>query len=90
MPAMASPQRGHINGEPRVRYLPSANLVVVLPDGNDRVVLRPFDLMAELDAGLQDYLFVASVPPTRVRRGTAFSYALEVRSRHAGSDDLLH
>jgi hypothetical protein len=82
--AMASPQRGHINGEPRVRYLPSSNLVVVLPDGNDRVVLRPFDLMAELAAGLQDYLFVTSVPPTRVRRGSAFSYSLEVRSRHAG------
>jgi hypothetical protein len=76
--------RGLVQGEPRLRYLPSANLVVVLPEGNDRVVLRPFDLMAELDAGGRDYLLVASVPPTRVRRGSAFSYPLEVRSRHGG------
>jgi hypothetical protein len=47
-------------------------------------VLRPFDLMAELDASGRDYLFVASVPPTHVQRGRSFSYPLEVRSRHGG------
>jgi hypothetical protein len=82
--ALPPPLRGNFKGEPRVRYLPSANLLVALPESNDRVVLRKFDLMAALDESGKDYLFVASVSPSRVRAGTSFVHPLEVRARNKG------
>src|SRR5262249_20392015 len=75
---------GHIRGEPRVRYLPSANALVNLPESNDRVVLRPLDLIEALNQSGQDYLFVLSRPETSVAAGATFTYRMDVRSKAAG------
>jgi hypothetical protein len=66
--------------EPRVRYLPDAHLLVFLPEGNRQVVVRPFDLTAELKEAGQEYLFVTSLPKTRARAGTLYTYRIEAQS----------
>jgi serine/threonine protein kinase len=75
---------GRFPGEPRVRYLPSANVLLTLPEGNDRVVMRPFNLLRELGRAGGDYLFVLSRPDRFVAGGSAFRYQMDVRSRAAG------
>jgi hypothetical protein len=75
---------GHFNGEPRARYLPSANVLVVLPDSNDRVVVHPFNLMQELNDSGQQYLFVLSEPRTRAGAGKEYLYAIDARSKAGG------
>jgi hypothetical protein len=75
---------GLVGGEPRFRYLPSAKVFISLPETNDRVVLRPFDLDDELKRSGEKYLFVASVPPARVETASVFAYKLDVRSKVGG------
>jgi hypothetical protein len=75
---------GQIDGEPRVRFLPSARVLLTLPEGNDSVVLRRLDLRAALNESGQDYLFVRSVPPFRAPAGDTLVYRVEVESK-AGS-----
>jgi hypothetical protein len=75
---------GHFDGEPRVRFLPSARVLLTLPESNDRVVLRRLDLREALDASGQDYLFVRSVPPFRASSGDVLVYRVEVDSKAGG------
>jgi hypothetical protein len=75
---------GYVFGEPRVHYLPTANVLLTLPESNDRVVVRPLDLMESLDRSGENYLFVASVPRTRVTTGGTYVYRLDVRSKAGG------
>jgi serine/threonine protein kinase len=77
-------QWGLIGGEPRIHYLPSANVLLTLPESNDRVVVRRFDLFASLDKEGRDYLFVLSPPRTRVRSGTDYVYVMDIRSKAGG------
>jgi hypothetical protein len=70
--------------EPRVRYLPDTHLLVFLPEGNSKVVVRPFDLIDELKKSGQDYLFVTSLPKSRARAGEPYAYDMEVQSRPDG------
>ena len=74
-------QWGHFNGEPRARYLPSANVLVILPDSNDRVVVHPFNLMQELNDSGQQYLFVLSEPRTLAAAGQEYVYAIDAKSK---------
>jgi mono/diheme cytochrome c family protein len=75
---------GQFIGEPRVHYLPSAHVLVTLPESNDRVVLRPLNLREELNRSGEDYLVVLSKPPSRVAVGATFRYPMEVLSKSAG------
>jgi hypothetical protein len=75
---------GHINGEPRIHYLPSANVLVNLPESNDRVVVRPLNLIDALNQLGQDYLFVLSRPDRQVAAGSTFTYRLDVKSKAGG------
>jgi hypothetical protein len=77
-------QWGVVGGEPRIHYLPSAQVLLTLPESNDRVVLRPLDLFASLDREGQNYLFVLSAPRTRVRAGAEYDYPLDIRSKAGG------
>ncbi len=72
-----------VNNEPRVHYLPSANVLVDLPESNDRVVLRPLNLMEELKRSVKDYLFVLSRPDKHVAAGTMFTYRMDIRSKES-------
>jgi serine/threonine protein kinase/mono/diheme cytochrome c family protein len=72
-----------VNNEPRVHYLPSANVLVNLPESNDRVVLRTLNLMEELKRSGQDYLFVLSRPDKHVAAGSTFTYRMDLRSKES-------
>ncbi len=67
-----------------VYLIPDAKLLVILPDGNDRLVLHRFDLDELLAKANVDYLFVQSRPPTVGVRGQPFDYLLAVRSKRGG------
>jgi mono/diheme cytochrome c family protein len=72
-----------VNNEPRIHYLSSANVLVNLPESNDRVVLRPLNLMEELKRSGQDYLFVLSRPDKHVAAGKLFTYRMDIRSKES-------
>ena len=75
---------GHFNGEPRARYLPSANVLVILPDRGDRVEVHPFNLMQALNDSGQPYLFVLSEPQTRAFAGKDYVYRIDAKSKARG------
>jgi mono/diheme cytochrome c family protein len=74
----------NVQAEPCVRYLPRANLLVFVRQVEKQVVVRPFDLTAELARAGKDYLFVVSVPKTHARAGGTFVHQLDVRSKAGG------
>jgi serine/threonine-protein kinase len=80
---------GLIGDQPRIHYLHSAQVLLELPESNNRVVIRPLDLFATLESEGKSYLFVLSVPRTRVRAGTIYDYPLDVRSKAGGVHYLL-
>ncbi len=68
----------------RVHLIPRARALVTVGEGNDRLILRQFDLAAALAAGGKDFLFVDSAPPAFAIRGTAYNYALHAESSKGG------
>ena len=69
------------NYEPTIRYLPKHNLLVWMPDERrheegpeNKIVIRDFDLKAELDKQRQPYLFVDSRPNEKLQYGSDFKY----------------
>jgi len=64
----------------RFHFIPQANLLVTIPSSNDRLVLRQFDLRAELRKTGIEYLIVVSSPPPTARPGDVYQYQLEVES----------
>jgi hypothetical protein len=69
---------------PRVYYLPSANVLVNLRQWNEGMVLRPLNLLAELNRSGRDYLFVVSRPAAAVAPGGTFTYRIQAHSKVAG------
>src|SRR5262245_16903314 len=47
----------------RVFFIPRAKLIVLFPEGNDRLELYPFDVESALEKSGLDYLLVSSRPP---------------------------
>ncbi len=75
----------HLTPDRRVHLIPDAKLLVTIPPGNDRLVLRPFDAERVLEAsGLTDYLLVTSRAPTAAVRGKDYVYQLAVKSKKGG------
>jgi S1-C subfamily serine protease len=68
----------------RIFLIPQANLIVVLPAANDRVVLHRFDIDRALEKSGIDYLVVTSRPPPTARRGSVYTYQVAVKSRYGG------
>ena len=73
--------KGRLGFLPRVNYLPAEKRLIVIPDSNDRVVVRPFDLDQALKSTAADYLFVISRPTTRLKPGEQLSYQVEALSK---------
>lgn len=67
----------------RVHFVPSAKLLVSVPAGNTKLILRKFDPEAALDASGVDYLYVTSRPPTAVP-GKGYEYQIAAKSRKGG------
>jgi S1-C subfamily serine protease len=67
----------------RYWFIPTAELLVTIPNTNDRLVLRRVNILAQLDKQGVDYLFVVSSPPTNAAKGRRYEYQLEVKSKRA-------
>jgi hypothetical protein len=83
-PGTTAVEWGLFQGEPRFRYVPSANVFLTIPDSNDKVIVRPFNLTEALDKTGEAYLFVISRPPTRARAATTYKYQIEAQSKEGG------
>lgn len=68
----------------RVHLIPDAKLLVTIPAGNDRLVLRRFDPEQALEKSGLDYLAVTSRAPTAAKRGAEYSYQIAVKSKKGG------
>ncbi len=64
-------------------FLPAIDLLVVVPYTNREVLLHRAHLADAIEQRGSD-LFVLSVPADIARRGTTYSYPLQVYSRHGG------
>jgi hypothetical protein len=68
----------------RIHLIPDAKLLVTIPNTNDRLILRRFDLDELLAKADVDYLFVVSQPPLGVKLGEKLAYQLVVKSKKGG------
>jgi hypothetical protein len=68
----------------RIHLIPDAKLLVTIPNTNDRLIVRRFDLDELLAKADVDYLFVASQPPLGVKAGEKLTYQLTVKSKKGG------
>jgi hypothetical protein len=68
----------------RFFLIPSAKLLVVLPATQDRLVVYRVDIDELLSKADHDYLVVLSRPPATARRGEAYSYQMNVKSKKGG------
>lgn len=75
---------GRLDSEPLLRYVHDEKMVVCIPYGKDRVVVRNFDLKNTLDEKAEDYLFVISKPAPVVYVGQPFSYKMQSLSKAGG------
>jgi hypothetical protein len=72
-----------------MRLIPQADLIVLLPPGEDRLVLRPFKMAAALaDSGV-DYLYVDPAPPPPIRKGQTYTHKFVAHSKMGGADFSL-
>jgi hypothetical protein len=77
-------QWGYCHGVPRIRYLPADNLLAVVPESDDAVIIRNFDLEASLKKSGEPFLVVVSKPPARAARGKEYVYAIHALSGSGG------
>jgi hypothetical protein len=68
----------------RIWLVPEAKVLLTLPAGLDRIVLQRLDVDDALRKSGVDYLVVTSRPPATARKGTAFGYQLQVKSKTGG------
>jgi hypothetical protein len=68
----------------RVHLIPDARLLVTIPPGNDRLVLRRFDAEQALEASGLDYVVVTSRAPTAAARGKDYVYQLAAKAKKGG------
>jgi hypothetical protein len=76
--------RDPLHHDKRVHFIPEAKLLVTIPQTNDRLVLRRFDVLEALEKSDIDYLVVVSEPPERATKNTRFRYPLVVKSKKGG------
>lgn len=63
-------------------FSPRTAKLVTLPRTRDRLLLRKFDLVAELKRAGIDYLYVDSVPPTTAEAGKPYEYQISVTCKN--------
>ncbi len=73
--------QGGLDWDQRLHVLPDQQRIVTIPSGRDRLLIRKFDLLAELKAADVDYLFVSSIPPSVAAQGEEYRYRLRIESR---------
>lgn len=60
---------------------PARGRVLFIPFENNRIVQRPFDLKQALDASGVDYLVITSIPDSKVKVETKWTYEIKVLSK---------
>jgi hypothetical protein len=75
---------GYFQGQPRANFLPYEKLLVTLPDSNDVVFVRQFDLLEELKKSGRPQLVVTSKPRLSVEPGSNYAYAITALSTAGG------
>src|SRR5262249_12410859 len=65
--------------EPRVRYLPEADVLVFI--GDSQVTVRPFNLAEEFERAGKDYLLIPSQPQPGGKPGPPFRYQIEAKAK---------
>jgi WD40 repeat protein len=68
---------GRFSLKPRVRLLFDQNLFVIVPESNDRVVMRAFNLQKEIATKPEPHFFVTSQPKNVAFVGDQFTYQVE-------------
>lgn len=76
--------RGMFHFQPRVYFVPSARVLILLPAGEKQIVVRRLDVDEELRQIGVDYLYVDSFPPVSALRGRNFEYRIEPHTSHPG------
>jgi hypothetical protein len=73
----------------RIHLIPAGKVLVTLGEGGDHLIVRPFDLVKELEAEGIDYLFVESAPICHAQRGTNYRYKMLIKSKKGGATATL-
>jgi len=68
----------------RICFIPPANLIITLPESNQKVIMHSMNLDKEMEAAGIDYLYVTSRPTASVRKGGSYRYQIEVKSKNGG------
>jgi hypothetical protein len=66
----------------RLFFFVERNLIVTVPDSNDRIVLQGCNLRNEMKLSKSNFLFVSSAPPIKFLTGKMFSYQLHVEANN--------
>jgi S1-C subfamily serine protease len=67
--------------ERHVFLAPEFGVLAVIPWENNRIEIYRFDLEQVLKESKRDYLFVLSQPPAEAKKGAAYRYAINVKSK---------
>jgi hypothetical protein len=82
-------QRSGLTFDKRLHIFPDAQLMVTIPDSKDKLILRRFNLIDELDKVGIDYLFVTSRPTPSARRGQVYTYQITAEAKRGMAQYVL-
>jgi hypothetical protein len=68
----------------RVLFFPAAKLLIQIPKGNGRLLLRRVDVEEALEKSGKTYLLVTSEAPLTFQRGQVYRYPMTVKSKQGG------
>jgi hypothetical protein len=68
----------------RLIFNPQFNSIIIIPDTNDKIIHRGFDLESTLKSSGIDYLFIISQARTVARRGQKYTYKIKAKSNSGG------
>lgn len=76
--------RGNVSLSQKYIVNPDLKKMMMIADSNDRILVRDFDLKAELDKSGKEYLIVESIPPRTISPGAAYQYDIKTLSKSGG------
>src|SRR5439155_20628360 len=73
--------RSSLPPEQRIWFIPRANVIASVGEGNNQILLRRFNVLEALEKAGIDYLFVTSTPPPNGARGMVYRYTMQAASK---------
>ncbi|MBY0229212.1 MAG: hypothetical protein K2W96_08050, partial [Gemmataceae bacterium] len=68
----------------RIWFVPEAKVLITIPLGKEKLVIRKLDAELGLEKSGVDYLLVVSRPPASAKKGAAFTYKAAAKSKKGG------